>query len=47
MEKFGEVFTIEENARMQDWNEWHRPRYPSKTLETFELWNKVFSDSSK
>lgn len=39
-------FTIEENARMKDWNEWHRPRYPSRAFETFELWNEVFGDSS-
>ncbi|KAF2624943.1 hypothetical protein BU25DRAFT_129220 [Macroventuria anomochaeta] len=46
-EKSGVVFTIKENAMMENSNEWYRPRYPSKTFETFELWNEVFSGSSR
>ncbi|OAL47866.1 hypothetical protein IQ07DRAFT_106044 [Pyrenochaeta sp. DS3sAY3a] len=46
-EKSGAEYNIEKNAMMEALNRWNRPRYPSKTFETFELWNEVFGSRSK
>jgi hypothetical protein len=42
--KTGVVFSVEDNARMEDLNEWKKIRYPSRTFETHELWKEVFGD---
>ena len=40
----GVVFSIKNNARMEELNEWKTVRYPSRTLENHELWKNVFGD---
>jgi hypothetical protein len=42
--KTGMVYSVEDNARMEELNELNRIRYPSKTFETHELWKEVFGD---
>ena len=42
--KSGIAYSVEDNARLQQQNEWGKVRYPSKTFETHELWKKVFGD---
>ncbi|KAJ4335721.1 hypothetical protein N0V95_008824 [Ascochyta clinopodiicola] len=42
--KSGTVFSVEENARMEELNEWRKVRYPSRTFETHQLWKEVFDD---
>jgi hypothetical protein len=46
-DKSGLGSDIEENASIARLNERNQPRYPSQTLETFELWNEIFGSSSK
>lgn len=46
-EKFEAEFKIEKNAAMKDLNKLNLPRYPSETLETFELWNEIFGSLSQ
>lgn len=38
----GVRFTVEDNARMREENEWKQVRYPSQTYETHQLWDSVF-----
>ena len=36
------IFSVEQAAGMRGQNEWGRPRYASKTYESFLLWKRVF-----